>query len=504
MPNRWLVSTLGASLLLGAATSAYAATPTPTSSGGPVTAASTTPAPGPSSASPRSASPTAASPSTTSPSTAEAATPTPGTPSPSTASPTPLLPPTASPKPASPTPATRPRARAAAPALVLTITAGGTPQAGRFFEDIGYYAIRGRVSGLAAGTSVSVYWYDGPAKLWRRSAVAKTSAAGAYAVNQRVGHAGVVPFRATIGGAPSTARATSSNEVKVTVANSSVTQAKPVATIDALLNPTITGKVYPARPGVEVQVQVRGADKVYRTTTRARTNAAGAYRAVLAYGNGQLRTDAVRSAYRATNRPRYEASAGAWVRRTKVLRPVITPTTAAEVAKTYRAGCPVGPSRLRTITMNYYGFDRKMHRGVMIVRTDLTGKITRAFSDALAAGYPIDKMRNPNAYGGKDTVQMEDNNTSGFNCRKVVGNPYAQSPHSYGTAIDVNAVQNPYRDRNGTWWPKKGRPYIDRSPRKPGMLVYHSHLTAKLRNGGYFWGGLWSPGRDYQHFEYHK
>jgi hypothetical protein len=111
-------------------------------------------------------------------------------------------------------------------------------------------------------------------------------------------------------------------------------------------------------------------------------------------------------------------------------------------------------------------------------------------------------MNNPNVYGGNDPQQMTANNTSGFNCRKVVGNPYKQSPHSYGIAIDVNTVQNPYRDSHGKWWPANGRSYIDRTPRRFGMLVYKSYLTTSLRNDHFFWGGLWNPGRDYQHFEY--
>ena len=39
---------------------------------------------------------------------------------------------------------------------------------------------------------------------------------------------------------------------------------------------------------------------------------------------------------------------------------------------------------------------------------------------------------------------MAANNTSAFNCRKVVGNPYRISQHSYGNAIDINTVRNPY------------------------------------------------------------
>jgi hypothetical protein len=293
-----------------------------------------------------------------------------------------------------------------------------------------------------------------------------------------------------------------SNQVTVRVVGSSVRQNKLVASVDALQGPTVSGSVSPARAGVRILIQVRRADGSYGTVATATTGSTGAYRGRLVYGYGQLITQTVRSAYRSANRPRWEISASGRVKRVRVLNAVITRTTAAEVARTYRKGCPVGPSKLRTIRMNYYGFDRRMHRGVMVVRSSLTGKVTRSFSAALQAGYPIAKMRNPNDYGGNDPRQMAADNTSGFNCRKVVGNPYAQSPHSYGTAIDVNTVENPYRDRNGRWWPANGKRFIDRTPLRRGMLGPRSTLTRRLQREGFFWGGRWSPGRDYQHFEY--
>lgn len=310
-------------------------------------------------------------------------------------------------------------------------------------------------------------------------------------------------FRTTLGGVPGRPGTVSSNEVKVTVVNSSVTTSKPVPSIDALKNPTIVGSVYPARAGVKIDIDVVTSG-TYVRATGATTDGAGKFKATFAYEQGKLATYTVRSSYRATNRPRSEVSASYAIKRIRVLNAVVTQTTAAEVAKTYRAGCPVGPSKLRTISMNFYGFDSVMHRGVMILRSDLMPEAIRAFQKALDAGYPIAKMNNPNLYGGDDPKQMEANNTSGFNCRKVVGNPYAQSPHSYGIALDVNTVQNPYRDRNGRWWPTNGTSYIDRTPLRAGMLSTGSSLTSQLRQDDFFWGGLWSPGRDYQHFQYNQ
>ncbi|MFW6598170.1 M15 family metallopeptidase [Propionibacteriaceae bacterium Y2011] len=188
------------------------------------------------------------------------------------------------------------------------------------------------------------------------------------------------------------------------------------------------------------------------------------------------------------------------------IRAVIRRTTAADVLHTYRSGCPVGPANLRTIEMNYWGFDGLLHRGELIVRDHLASEVVAAFTDALNARWRFAQIENPNEWGGADPPMMQDNNTSGFNCRPVVGNPYAVSPHSYGTAIDTNTVQNPYRDRNGTWWPSNGHPYIlgavlNRKQTHFAVMTTSSPMTRALESRGWFWGGRWSPGRDYHHFE---
>ena len=55
-------------------------------------------------------------------------------------------------------------------------------------------------------------------------------------------------------------------------------------------------------------------------------------------------------------------------------------------------------------------------------------------------------------------------------------------------------MQNPYRDVNGKWWPENGKPYIDRTPYRAGMLTKDSYLTERLRSYDFFWGGFWYPG----------
>jgi hypothetical protein len=326
-------------------------------------------------------------------------------------------------------------------------------------------------------------------------------AAGGYAVDYQVRSHGTYTFAATSGGAPGTGDTVGSNSVIVTVHKSTVKLDRPVERIDSLKNLRLTGAIVPGRAGVTVNIDLL-TDRGYRKIDNTVTDQRGRFALHLSHGRGSLASYRIRAVYRVPNRSRWATSASHGFSRVAVLNAVVTPTTSAEVATTYHAGCPVGRSRLSTITMNHYGLDKKMHRGVLIVRRDLTGKVKHAFDRSLRARFPITRMRNPNAYGGNDPKQMAADNSSAFNCRRVVGNPYRMSPHSYGIAIDVNPRQNPYRDVTGRWWPSNGKEFIDRTPRRAGMLNSRSTLVRVLGSDGFFWGGRWYPGRDYQHFQY--
>jgi hypothetical protein len=380
--------------------------------------------------------------------------------------------------------------------LTLSVSTIGSPQPGTYFQDIGAFGVTGHAAD--ASTPVEIWRYGGGT--WSKLGSAQPDDAGDFSARYPVLDVGTYLFQATSGGAPAGATVVS-NQVSVTVVQSSIALDAPVAKIDSLKNPKISGHIVPARRGIAIHIDVR-ISGYFRYKAAATTDQYGRFSASLSYGNGSLATYTIRATYHATNRDRWEISNWRQFSRIAVLNAVSTATTSADVAKTYHSGCPVGPSKLRTIRMNFYGFDHKMHRGVMIVRSDLVSKITRGFGSALTHRFPIAKMNNPNVYGGNDPVQMEADNSSAFNCRKVVGNPYRMSPHSYGIAIDVNTVQNPYRDVNGKWWPDNGKPYIKRSPRRAGMLFSDSYLTKSLRADQFFWGGFWSPGHDYQHFQY--
>ena len=61
-----------------------------------------------------------------------------------------------------------------------------------------------------------------------------------------------------------------------------------------------------------------------------------------------------------------------------------------------------------------------------------------------AARFPIERIQLVDDFGADDAASMAANNTSAFNCRNIDGRPGVWSEHSYGWAIDINPVQNPW------------------------------------------------------------
>ena len=116
---------------------------------------------------------------------------------------------------------------------------------------------------------------------------------------------------------------------------------------------------------------------------------------------------------------------------------------AARMATSWRDGCPVPLADLRYVVVSYRGFDGADHTGELVVAASVAGTVTEVFRDLYDSGYPIASMRLVDDFGGSDDASMAANNTSAFNCRPVTGGG-GFSEHSYGTAIDLNPVQNPY------------------------------------------------------------
>jgi hypothetical protein len=181
---------------------------------------------------------------------------------------------------------------------------------------------------------------------------------GSYSASLPVREPGTFIYAATSGGVPGSGDEITSNEVTVIVEDSKIKLDPPVATIDSLKSPTISGTIVPARSGVEVNISVT-LSSTFQKVAYTRTDSSGRFRLSLSYGKGTLATYKIRSTYKAPNRYHWEVSNIETFTRIAVINAVVTQTTSAEVVKNYHAGCPVGPSKLRTVTMNFYVWTRR-------------------------------------------------------------------------------------------------------------------------------------------------
>ena len=177
----------------------------------------------------------------------------------------------------------------------------------------------------------------------------------------------------------------------------------------------------------------------------------------------------------------------------------VHPVSAAELGATWHRGCPVGPEDLRRVELDYLGFDGATHRGNLVVHKDVADDVVEVFGALLTMRYPIEKMRTVEHYpGAEDELSMQDNNTSGFNCRPL-GNGWSE--HAYGRAVDVNPLVNPYRDASGDLQPKTAARYLDRTRDDLGLLHAGDAAVRAFTDRGWRWGGAWRNPVDYQHFE---
>jgi D-alanyl-D-alanine carboxypeptidase len=176
----------------------------------------------------------------------------------------------------------------------------------------------------------------------------------------------------------------------------------------------------------------------------------------------------------------------------------VSRVTADDLRYSYRPGCPVGPSQLRSIRLRHWDFRGRSRVGTLFVHASVVPGVVSVFRKLYGARFPIRRMLGVEIYRGSDDRSMAADNTSGFNCR-FVGGTTRWSEHAYGKAIDVNPVENPYV-HGGLVEPPAGRAYLDRSRRRPGMATRSTVLVRAFAEAGWRWGGFWQSSKDYQHF----
>ena len=171
----------------------------------------------------------------------------------------------------------------------------------------------------------------------------------------------------------------------------------------------------------------------------------------------------------------------------------------------WRAGCPVGLSNLRLLTVSHWDFHGHQQTGQLIVNKTAARGLERVFRQLHKLHFPIRHMRLADAYGPERERPSDGDVSASFACRKAVpspcpgaGGPRSWSNHAYGLAIDLNPTENPYVGCGQSRDPKT-KPYRDRSRHRRGMVT--RRVIQAFASIGWGWGGAWSGNtKDYMHF----
>jgi hypothetical protein len=177
----------------------------------------------------------------------------------------------------------------------------------------------------------------------------------------------------------------------------------------------------------------------------------------------------------------------------------IDETVRGRMTYSWRDGCPVPLEDLRLLTLPHWDDAGESVLGELVVHADAADAMVEAFGRLYALRFPIARMELVDVYLGDDDASMRANNTSAFNCREIDGQPGTWSQHSYGRAVDVNPLVNPWV-RGSQVDPPESASYADRSTRVSGGIYAGDEVVTAFAAVGWKWGGNWSGSKDYQHF----
>ncbi|MBQ0034510.1 MAG: M15 family metallopeptidase [Bacteroidales bacterium] len=172
--------------------------------------------------------------------------------------------------------------------------------------------------------------------------------------------------------------------------------------------------------------------------------------------------------------------------------------------RSYQEGCPVGRDELRYLRMLHRNDSLRPQLGEMVANRIIADELLEAFRTMYEGGYPIHRMVLIDDYGADDGLSMAANNTSCF-CYRRAGHQRNLSRHSWGMAVDINPLQNPYITRFGVE-PGEGADYAYRRDSLAAVcpqLITTESLPYRMLHDrfGFQWGGRWMHSRDYQHFQ---
>ena len=169
----------------------------------------------------------------------------------------------------------------------------------------------------------------------------------------------------------------------------------------------------------------------------------------------------------------------------------------------WKKECPVAIKRLKLLEVSYYNFTHIILTGQLIVLDKLSQAVLNIFEELFMLKFPINSIKTMDEFGGNDELSMAANNSSCFNFRPVDGTDKL-SMHSYGLAIDINPVQNPFimidkMSNDVAVLPRESVDFLNRHNKREGMV---EPIVEIFRKYGFSeWGGDWNDPIDYHHFQ---
>ena len=149
---------------------------------------------------------------------------------------------------------------------------------------------------------------------------------------------------------------------------------------------------------------------------------------------------------------------------------------------------------LSLIDIDFRGFDNEVYRGQIIIHKDLVSSISKIFRRIFSeTDFPMTGLFPISMFNWNSSSKY--NNSGAFDWRFVLIKSDEISDHSFGAAIDINPVQNP--------WVRKGLPNSPNRPYDPdkrGALHADSDVVKIFKEEGWKWGGDWKTSKDWMHF----
>ena len=171
--------------------------------------------------------------------------------------------------------------------------------------------------------------------------------------------------------------------------------------------------------------------------------------------------------------------------------------------KSYKEYCTVPREDLRYLRVLHKDLEGNTKEGELICNAYIAEDLLEIFRALYENAYPIEKIRLVDEYDADDLRSMADNNSSSFNFRRISHSAHL-SKHSYGLAVDINPLYNPYVkwvDGKRVLEPDNAEPYLDREGDYPYKITRDDLCCRLFFEHGFTWGGEWQNSKDYQHFE---